>query len=84
MDESIAWIKEAVVGLLQAELSWETEIENSLEKCGVNTKLTNDGKFSRNMICFNHVLTLKAPRKSASENVVSLCRLLYLLANFSN
>ena len=29
-------------------------------------------------------LTLKAPRKSASENVVCLCRLLHLLANFSN
>ena len=29
------------------------------------------------------VLTLKAPRKSASENVVCLCRLLHLLANFS-
>ena len=29
-------------------------------------------------------LTLIAPRKSASENVVCLCRLLHLLANFSN
>ena len=29
-------------------------------------------------------LTLKAPRKSASENVVCLCHLLHLLANFSN
>ena len=29
-------------------------------------------------------LTLKAPRKSASENVVCLCRLLNILANFSN
>ena len=29
-------------------------------------------------------LTHKAPRKSASENVVCLCRLLHLLANFSN
>ena len=31
-----------------------------------------------------HLLTLKATRKSASENVVCLCRLLHLLANFSN
>ena len=30
------------------------------------------------------VLTLKAPRKPASENVVCLCRLLNILANFSN
>ena len=29
-------------------------------------------------------LTLKTPRKSASENVVHLCRLLNILANFSN
>ena len=31
-----------------------------------------------------YVLTLKAPRKTASENVVCLCRLLNILANFSN
>ena len=29
-------------------------------------------------------LTLKAPRKTASENVVCLCRLLNILANFPN
>ena len=29
-------------------------------------------------------LTLKAPRKTASENVVCLCRLLNILANFAN
>ena len=29
-------------------------------------------------------LTLKAPRKTASENVVCLCRLLNILADFSN
>ena len=29
-------------------------------------------------------LTLKAPRNPASENVVCLCHLLHLLANFSN
>ena len=29
-------------------------------------------------------LTLKAPRKIASENVVCLCRLLNILADFSN
>ena len=31
-----------------------------------------------------YVLTLKAPRKTASENVVCLCRLLNILADFSN
>ena len=29
-----------------------------------------------------HVVTLKAPRKTASENVVCLCRLLNILADF--
>ena len=29
-------------------------------------------------------LTLKTPRKPAPENVVCLCRLLYILAKFSN
>ena len=33
---------------------------------------------------FLGILTLKVPRKTASENVVCLCRLLHLLANFSN
>ena len=32
----------------------------------------------------NFILTLKAPRKTASENVVCLCRLLNILANFSD
>ena len=30
------------------------------------------------------LLTLKAPRKPASKNVVCLCHLLNILANFSN
>ena len=30
------------------------------------------------------MLTLKAPRKTASENVICLCRLLNILADFSN
>ena len=33
---------------------------------------------------FRRDLTLKAQRKPASENVVCLCRLLNILANFSN
>ena len=32
----------------------------------------------------NQLLTLKAPRKTASENVVCLCHLLNILADFSN
>ena len=30
------------------------------------------------------MITLKAPRKTTSENVVCLCRLLNILADFSN
>ena len=30
------------------------------------------------------ILWVKVPRKPASENVVCLCRMLHLLANFSN
>ena len=37
--------------------------------------------FARQYIYF---LTLKMPTKPASENVVCLCRLLNILANFSN
>ena len=33
---------------------------------------------------YRNYLTLKAPRKTASENVVCLCRLLNILADFSN
>ena len=33
---------------------------------------------------FCKILTLKTPRKPASKNVVCLCRLLNILANFSN
>ena len=34
-------------------------------------------------LIFKTILILKAPRKTASENVVCLCRLLNILANFS-
>ena len=39
---------------------------------------------ARNLCSFQQGLTLKMPRKPASENVVCLCRLLNILANFSN
>ena len=43
---------------------------------------------STHSICFcgevRKIVTLKTPRKPASENVVCLCRLLNILANFSN
>ena len=33
---------------------------------------------------YDNLLTLKMPRRPTSENVVYLCRLLNMIANFSN
>jgi len=44
VNDTLAWVKDVAVGLLQGELTWETNIEAALEKCGVNLKLTNDGE----------------------------------------
>ncbi|KAJ8320668.1 hypothetical protein KUTeg_002255 [Tegillarca granosa] len=41
-DESGAWLKDCLLNILTCILSWEQEIENALEKCGVNIKLSND------------------------------------------
>lgn len=42
--DSLTWVRDAVVDLLTSMWSWEQGIETSLEKCGVNVKLSNDGK----------------------------------------
>lgn len=41
--DSLVWIKDLFLEILQGELSWQTDIDNALEKCGVNVKLTTDG-----------------------------------------
>lgn len=51
-EESGAWLKDCLVNILTCILSWEQEIENALEKCGVNIKLSNDGEF----IVISHTL----------------------------
>ena len=54
---------------------------------GITWTLETEGPFfeaSKNEKLLVNILTLKAPRKPASENVVCLCRLLNILANFSN
>ena len=78
-EESIAWIKEVFVGLLQGELSWETDIENALEKCGVNVKLSNDGKYMRLMfeISLNplpHMAILGSSNSAANKDMMSKIR----------
>ena len=40
--------------------------------------------YKSNLLADDCVLTLKMPRKPASENAVCLCCLLNILANFSN
>jgi len=52
VDDSNTWVRDSLVSILSSALSWEQQIENSLEKCGVNVKLSNDGK------SFNILLTV--------------------------
>ena len=59
--------------------------------CTVNEEPTQTALIHRLMLAFMFdcdkllfSLTLKTPRKPASENVICLCHLLNILANFSN
>ena len=74
---------------------WKNEIKWLWNK-SVELNSSSDGMKSRAILTFisyfislksnskKTILTLKTPRKPASENVVCLCRLLNVLANFSN
>ena len=55
-------------------------------KCLVlfSLKLNNKKTRMLSAVVLLSALTLKMPRKPASKNVVCLCRLLNILANFSN
>ena len=46
--------------------------------------MTAGASLHRDFHSSQYDLTLKMPRKPASENVVCLCRLLNILANYSN
>ena len=54
--------------------------KNTQSKKHVTYSAKYEALFSRK----NKTLTIKMPRKPASENVVCICRLLNILANFSN
>lgn len=41
--EELVWVKDELVTLLSSALSWEQNIETSLDNCGINVKLSNDG-----------------------------------------
>ncbi|CAC5400757.1 unnamed protein product [Mytilus coruscus] len=42
-DESNVWVRDALVSILSGASSWEQHIDNALEKCGVNVRLSSDG-----------------------------------------
>ncbi|CAL1541605.1 unnamed protein product [Lymnaea stagnalis] len=41
-EESLIWIRDLLLETLTSELEWELKIEQALEKCGVNLKITTD------------------------------------------
>ena len=68
-------------------MHYKTKTESHTKKLTLNTmSMHNKTRSEDHIIRFTLtiILTLKAPRKTASENVVCLCRLLNILADFSN
>ena len=72
-------------------MSWETNIESSLEKCGVNIRLSNDCKY----LCLLNLLTRWCPGRRTSSRLwrsvesiyaclmtvsISMCLLYYVLS----
>ena len=47
-DDTFTWIKDQFTEILQGQNDWESRIEAALEECGVNVKLSDDGRFSFN------------------------------------
>ena len=44
LDESVAWMRDLVLALLQVMMTWQGHIEGSLEECGINVKISEDGQ----------------------------------------
>lgn len=42
--ENLQTIKQALVDFMQTEISWQQEIEDALQRCGVNIALSTDCK----------------------------------------
>ncbi|CAH1772597.1 unnamed protein product [Owenia fusiformis] len=42
IDESLQWIKESLLKILEGEIEWQKKIEDALQECGVNTKISDD------------------------------------------
>ncbi len=44
LSEDFSWVKDSFVQLLQGETEWENEIESALDQCGVNVRLSDQGR----------------------------------------
>ncbi|XP_074654720.1 uncharacterized protein LOC141908523 isoform X2 [Tubulanus polymorphus] len=64
-EENVSHVKNAVVDILQHELTWQQNIEDALQKCGVNTKLSNDEPAK-------HILTLYNTWESGISDTTKL------------
>lgn len=54
-EESIVWMRDLLLQLLTNVSTWEKEIETSLQTCGININLSNDGSsFCVGFILINH------------------------------
>lgn len=41
--ETLSAMKQSLIDRLQAQINWQQDIEDALEKCGVNVQLSTDG-----------------------------------------
>ena len=42
--ESLDWAKNSSLQLLEATMEWQTDLENTLEECGINMKIADDSE----------------------------------------
>ena len=43
--ENLQTIKQSLIDSLQTQISWQQDIEDALEKCGVNIKVSTKGRY---------------------------------------
>ena len=51
-DESVAWMRDVFLELLQSQLQWETDIETALEQCQVNVKLSDECECVKELLVY--------------------------------
>ncbi|XP_046360042.2 forkhead-associated domain-containing protein 1-like isoform X3 [Haliotis rufescens] len=51
-EEALLWVRDLLVRVMTDEQTWATDIEEALEKCGANVKLTNDAPGSHIQMLF--------------------------------